>query len=360
MSKAPIRIGLIQDWGTTRPFIIEDHYQALELGFADALSEGVLDRPVELVIREQEAYPHGNIQKVIEVWKEMEQDSSILAVIGPQVAQANIPLRDLVNQAGFPMLSHCATDQFYGEYCFVLPNGFFPDEVHIVAQYIKKRGLKTIGVIYDDNDQGNESFALLPLAIRRAGLEIVHAEQASPMITDIGGVLPHLERLRQAKPDALVYLGNAYLLRALTPAIKHMKWDVPRVTTTTYVGMLNYFRADAPSTLDGWTGMDQHDERNTYFRSVLDRFEARHGRRPAHTYTAIGYDFARLTAEAIALAPNLTREGVKLGYEKIRMLPAAAGAEGNVSSFSRYDHRCYKGRYLVWRTMRDGRDILVE
>lgn len=360
-SKEPIRIGLIQDWGTQCQFI-KDHYDAVRLGFEDARREGVIDCEIDLVIREQEAYPKGDSRIVVDVWKEMERDKKMLAVIGPQVAQANVLLRDLVNEAKFAMVSHCATDLFYGEYCFILPNGFFPDEVQMLGTYLKKHGLKRVGVIYDDNDQGNESFHVLPQGIRRNGLEIVHAEKVlDPLVTDTASVKGYLERIRAAEPDVLVYLGNAYLLRALTPAVKEMGWNIPRVTTTTYIGMVNYFPEDAKWILDGWVGMDQYDERNTYMQGVLDRFAARFdGRRPASGYTAIGYDFARQVAEGIALAPELTRVGFKEGLEQVRMLPAAAGAEGNSSSYGRYDHRAYQGQFMVWRTMKDGVSTLVE
>jgi hypothetical protein len=52
--------------------------------------------------------------------------------------------------------------------------------------------------------------------------------------------------------------------------------------------------------------------------------------------------------------------GVKGGLEQVRMLPAAMGAPGTVIGFAPYDHRGYKGDYLVLRGYRDGVEGLAE
>jgi branched-chain amino acid transport system substrate-binding protein len=92
---------------------------------------------------------------------------------------------------------------------------------------------------------------------------------------------------------------------------------------------------------------------------MLDRFAARHGKRRDHTVTALSYDTARLIAEGLARAPLLTPRGVKEGLEKVRLLPAVNGGPRTHMSLGPYDHKAYKGDWLVIRRIEGGRTVFV-
>ncbi|GAC1647420.1 MAG: hypothetical protein NVS4B6_21870 [Mycobacterium sp.] len=72
---------------------------------------------------------------------------------------------------------------------------------------------------------------------------------------------------------------------------------------------------------------------------MLDRFEKRFGRRPAHCYTAQGYDMGNVVAHGLARAKAHSRDGLRRSLETIRRLDAAAGGPGNHISFGAYNHR---------------------
>ena len=118
-----------------------------------------------------------------------------------------------------------------------------------------------------------------------------------------------------------------------------------------YAGLINNF--------EGWVGVDQFDERNKTFMSMLDRSEKRFGRRPVHCYTAQGYDMGNAVAHGLARARPHSRDGLRRGLEKVRRLDAAAGGPGNHISFGPYDHRGYKGDFIVMRQVRDGKNVLA-
>jgi len=94
----------------------------------------------------------------------------------------------------------------------------------------------------------------------------------------------------------------------------------------------------------------------------LTRYSRRFGGAPpVCCYPAHMYDMGRAIAEGIALARPVSPEGLRRGLERVRMLPATMGAPGTVIGFGPYDHRGYKGSdYLVLRTVRDGREGLVD
>src|SRR5260221_56167 len=61
-----------------------------------------------------------------------------------------------------------------------------------------------------------------------------------------------------------------------------------------------------------------------------------------------------------ARANILTPKGVKEGLEKVRMLWAANGGPRTHMSLGPYDHKAYKGDWLVLRKIVGGRTVWVD
>ncbi len=128
----------------------------------------------------------------------------------------------------------------------------------------------------------------------------------------------------------------------------------------TWVGMTalgtagDYDKAALVANFEGWVGLDQIHEGNQHFQAVLDRFEAKYGRRPFHCYTALGFDHGMVVADALARMKPPSSAGVKDALERLRMRPACIGGPGTVISFGPHDNRGYKGDYIVLRTVQDG------
>jgi ABC-type branched-subunit amino acid transport system substrate-binding protein len=121
-----------------------------------------------------------------------------------------------------------------------------------------------------------------------------------------------------------------------------------------------YAKREWMAALEGWTGVDQWSEENPLAQPVFDRFAARTGTRKEHTVVLLTYDTARLVAEGLARANLLTPKGVKEGLEKVRMLPAANGGPRTHMSLGPYDHKAYKGDWLLLRKIENGRTVFVD
>jgi branched-chain amino acid transport system substrate-binding protein len=355
-AQAPIRIGVIQDWALKAQTTIDFH-DALRLGFDEVLENGLLDRPVELLRRDAEAPPYGDVEGVVAAWRELVEREHVLCVIGPQVHHPCLALRDLVDAARNPMISHCITFDFPSEYCFAVPNGTFGDEMAVMAEWLVARGCRRIAVINDRAPIGDDYWLWFQRAARGKPLDV-----SVERVNEIGSVeeiLPAMARLKASRPDILLYLGNGHLLPSVAAALQRLDWQPLRMTNLAMVGFHVFPQWSA--LFEGWLGLEQYDERNPEFERLLERFEARYGRRPVHTYAALGYDMARVTAEGISRAAKpLTGPSLKEGLEQVRRLPAALGSTGNVMSFARYDHRAYKGDYLLVRQVTQGASRIAD
>ena len=80
------------------------------------------------------------------------------------------------------------------------------------------------------------------------------------------------------KPDAIMHVGFGLGIPGINAALREIGWMPPRYTTTAFefAATSQWWREQ----LAGWIGLDQYDERNVTGQEFLDRFEARHGRRP--------------------------------------------------------------------------------
>jgi ABC-type branched-subunit amino acid transport system substrate-binding protein len=171
---------------------------------------------------------------------------------------------------------------------------------------------------------------------------------------DLEGVL---RKVRDQKPDCLAYLGYGYPTILMGPMFRSLGWDPPRIMTTAF--QFCYAKPEWMAALEGWHGIDQMCEDNPRLKPMFDRFAAHHGKRRDHTVTALSYDTARLIAEGIARANLLTPKGVKEGLEKVRMLPAVNGGPRTHMSLGPWDHKAYKGDWLVVRRIEGGRTVFV-
>ena len=167
-----------------------------------------------------------------------------------------------------------------------------------------------------------------------------------------------LRKIRDQGPECLAYLGYGYPTILMRPMFEKLGWNPPRIMTTAF--QFCYAKPEWMDALEGWVGVDQLCELNPLLGPMLDRFAAHLGRRRDHTVTALSYDTARLVAEGLARAPLLTPRGVKEGLEKVRMLPAVNGGPRTHMSLGPYDHKAYKGDWLLLRRIENGRTVFVD
>ncbi|MGE0742007.1 MAG: ABC transporter substrate-binding protein [Hyphomonadaceae bacterium] len=368
-ARTPHRIGLLQDWALWAP--VKDWYRGLELAFAEAFEGGLVDRPIEIVVREVEGPPDRSAAPVVAAWKELVEKENVLAVVGPHITDMAQIIRPVAEAYKVPTLSYCATMAYQSEYCFAIPNGTFADETFVMARHlVEDRGVRSVGIIREDNHIGDEYFDWFRQHARRMGLDIAADQIISPR-AEVEDAERALALIKAAGAESIMYIGYGIACFRVFAAARRMAkagWDVPRATITTWVLLSGLDKPNgspvqmglpAPTEdAEGWAGIDLIDEANPVLQAFLRRYVARFGGEPPiNCYPMHMYDIGRLLAEGIARARPVTPQGVKRGLEQVRMLPAAAGAPGNVISLGPYDHRAYKGTgYLVVRTVQNGRE----
>ena len=361
--REPHRVAIIQDWGVgLEP--LYDQYDATQLAFDEAHESGLLDRPVELQVVEVEGLPYARATTLLEAVDAAVRDFQPIAIIGPHTSE-NVPIiNPYAEEIGIPFVAMCGAIDLAGPWTFLTPNGTFPDEAILMVDHaVDVCGASRIGLIREDNLLGDEYATNIKRRAQIRGVSIVADVAVGSFIEGDDGPAA-VTAMRDAGADAYMYVGfgaNAFAVLGASQKLAADGYDVPRITMSIFMGTIEGL---APyvgliDNFEGWVGVDQFDERNVTFTSMLDRFEKRFGRRPVHCYTAQGYDMGNVVAHGLARAKPHSREGLRRGLETIRRLDAAAGGPGNHISFGPYDHRGYKGDYIVMRQIRDGQNVLA-
>lgn len=367
--REPHRVAIVQDWGTgMQP--LYDQYDATRLAFEEAYESGLLDRPVEIEVLEVEGLPYARFSTLLHAVEDLVRDFDPLVLIGPHTSENGPALKPYVEQWGIPLVLQSGALSAAGPWTFLTQNGTFSDEaIMMVNHVVDVWGDRTLGIIREDNLLGDEYAQYLRAHAKRRGLKLVSDVLVGSFI-EAEDAREAFRTLRAAGAQSCAYVGfgaSAFQILGASQQAVAEGYDLHRITMSIYMGTIEGLTGATGDVYggmmqnyEGWTGVDQFDERNAVFTDMLDRFAARFdGRRPVHCYTAQGFDLGNVVAHALATARPFTRDGVRRAFETVRMVPAAVGGPGTVLSYGPWDHRGYKGDYIVLRQVEGGRNVLA-
>ncbi|MCX2930416.1 ABC transporter substrate-binding protein [Mycobacterium sp. CVI_P3] len=347
----PIKVGYLMDFTLPPGFpedLLSSFTRCFDLVFEEAIADGLIDRPVQMIYKEVEGLPKGSVKAVIDAYDEL-VDEGALVVFGPNITDNCVPLREAIEERfKVPAISVTGTDDWLGEWTFAFPQGSMTDEPIFLVDLIAKRGLNQIGVLAEQSLIGESYLKNLRTACRRKGIRIVAEAEIAQTAQDVDEAV---RSLYDAKAEAIAHLGFGFGIVFVNPALEALDWDPPRFTTTAFQNawvnpiMWNAFM--------GWIGVDQYDEGNPIGQAWLDRYATRYdGSRPEYCVTVVNHDVAATLVRAFADSHPLSPRGVKEALERVKMMPAASGAPGTRVSLGKWTRRAWMGSgYLVARRL---------
>jgi len=349
-SAEPIKVGYLMDFRLPAFYpkeMRDDLTRPFELVFEEGLKKRLIDRRVEIVYREVEGLPKGTVKAVIDAYGEL-VDEGCLVIFGPSITDNCVPTREAIEQRfRVPAVSVTGTDDWLGEWTFSFPMGSLIEEPIFWADLLRKGGHREVGVLVEQSLVGETYAKSFRKACRDAGIRIVAEEQIAQTAQDVGVAVG---KVHEAKPSALVHCGFGFGILHVNSTLAALGWDPPRFTSTAFQNA--WINPVMWKAFLGWTGIDQYDEGNLVGQHFLDQYEASCGRRPQYCVPVVNRDIATALLSAFADAHPLSPRGVKEALERVRMLPAAAGAPGTRVSFGKWIRRAWMGAgYLVARRL---------
>lgn len=355
----PVRVGLLIDYiegtGGSDSMLESIVLAAFRMAEDELRAARMLDRDVEYVIEQVNGLPNGSFRPVRDAFYRL-VDKGCVIIFGPWISENGAPLGEYVNHlAEVPCITVAGTESMLGEYMFGLPAGSMEEEPIIMANVAWFDGCRTMGIAYEDSLIGEQYLRSARAACTGLGIEIT-GEVAIPQI--VATKVDELRTLAVHRPDGLMHIGMGLGVQHINAGLREIGWMPRRYTCTAFEFAAN--SAMWREHLAGWVGLDQFDERNAVGRAFLDRFEAKHGRRPAFYWPLLAYDVGRMMLTAVASARPLTGKGVKDALERIKMMPAATGAPGTRLRFGKYIRHGWVGsEFLVARRVLDDASGIV-
>ena len=346
----PIKVGYLFDLMLPADFPQhkrEELIRPFDLIFNDALTQGIIDRPVQMVFREVNGLPLGSVRSVIDAYGEL-VDEGCLVIFGPSTTDNAVPTREAIEERyKVPAVSVTGTDDWLGEWTFSFPMGSLTDEPIFWADLLTKAGHTEVGVLVEQSLIGESYLKNFRNAARDKKIRIAAEALVAQTAQDITAAVRHLH---DANAQAIVHCGFGFGIVHINPALSALEWDPPRFTGTAFQNA--WINPVMWNALLGWTGLDQYDETNFVGQRFLDQYERAYGDRPQYCIPVVNRDIAVTLLHALADAHPLSPRGVKEALERVKMLPAAAGAPGTRVSFGKWTRRAWMGAgYLVARQL---------
>ena len=346
----PIKLGYLFDFRLPEFYpkeMREDLTQTFQLVFDEGLKQRIIDRPVKIIFREVEGLPKGTVKAVIDAYGEL-VDEGCLVIFGPSITDNAVPTREAIEQRfRVPAISVTGTEDWLGEWTFAFPMGSLTEEPIFWTDLLARGGHKEVGVLVEQSLVGETYLKSFQAACRGPEIRIVAEERIAQTAQDVGAAV---RKVHEAKPTALVHCGFGFGILHVNAALEALGWDPPRFTSTAFQNA--WINPVLWKAFLGWTGIDQYDEGNLVGQRFLDQYEAKLGRRPQYCVPVVNRDIATALLRAFADAHPLSPRGVKEALERVKMLPAAAGAPGTRISFGKWTRRAWMGAgYLVARRL---------
>lgn len=348
MDAAPVVVGLLFDFPQADGGASFE--EAVRLGVDTVAATGRLDRPIEFMHRHARGLPAGTEHDMKTAFEELE-DEGVLLIIGPSISDNGLIVRELADIAALPCINYTGGERTRGEFMFHYQVGSLEEEPPVLAQRLVQRGILSAAVIHDHSPVGGAYAQCFADASAGLDLAITGTAAIAPLAEDVRDAL---SRLRDTRPDSLVYFGLGVTSRAVAVGLRDLSWPVPVVANSAL--MFGYARPDWRDDWAGWEYLDNIADDNEQRR----RLRAKSKRAAAGPIGCAAYDMGRLIGEALARAQHLTRAGLKDGLERVKQIPATSGLDGTTMGFGVYDHAALKGRFLVLREWKDGRTVQVD
>lgn len=329
-SRRRVRIGLLHD--------AADLADPGPGGFdpAEWITRALADRDepvaqVELVYAYALGLPTGTADAVERAFREL-ADQDVSLIVGPSLADNAIVATALADELRVPTINWADTARARGRWMFQLPTGSHELEPGLMIDHLAAHGVHGVAVLYEPTPSGTRMLRHLQTAAQAAGIAATaipasgatFAEAAAAIDTALG-----------SGPDALVHLGTGGQAAVLVAAVKRSGWRGPAImNASAWAALPPAARSDS-----GWHRFETIGGGNELLADAALPPDAD----PA--LCALGHDLGRIIAQALALAVEPSRLGLRHALDHLPTLPAAMGGKGTRLGFSTQDHGALHGSF---------------
>ncbi len=317
---------------------------------------GVLGRPIELVVRDDEANP----DKGRAIAEELIGKIGVVATIGSCNTGVVLKSMDLYQKARIPLLVPVATGvaitrTFAGEpehYIFRIAAN---DEIQarlVAREAVERRGLRKVAVFHDTTAYGQQGRDFLLAELAKVGVRPVLVEAFPLGVRDL---TPALTRARTAGAQAILTYTVGPELAVIATGRSRLRWGVPLIGSwpLSWSNFLQAAGAAAEGARMPQTFIEApiNSRRTEFIMAYLGKYKLRH--MSSAIAAAQGYDTMLILAAALREAGGT--EGPKLRAALENLQGRIAGVVTTYERpFTARDHEAITDNMVVMGEVRQG------
>jgi branched-chain amino acid transport system substrate-binding protein len=351
----PIRLGELNSYKTF-PAFLDPYRKGMELA-VDEINRGggLLGRPVELVVRDDNGTP-GDAVRVAE---ELVSREKVDVLLGTFSSAVGLAVADFARQRKVLFLaSEPLTDKIVWDngnrYTFRLRPSTYMQTAMLVPD-AARLGKRRWAIVYPDYEYGKSATAAFKqqmIAMQPAGIEFV--EFAAPLGKIDAG--PVVQAIADAKPDAIF---SSLFAADLAKFVREgeLRGTFKNIPVFNLLGgepeYLDPLKDEAPV---GWyvTGYPWSTIATPEHKRFLDAYQARYKDHPRQG-SVVGYSVVMTAAAAIRKARSTDTE---------RLVTAMSGLTVDTPfgpiTYRALDHQSTMGAYVGRIAVRDGKGVIVD
>ncbi len=302
-SKEPVKIGVLLGLTGTASVACVESLNSIKLAVEEInRAGGVLGRPIQLVVEDDEGRPNSGIQAA----NKLADIDKVPVVIGGYQSSIALPAGKVFNAKRVVFVTDATTNELKHVGPFLFNTAGLADQAAALVDFVKsdKPAAKTTAGLFENNPIGQDRSTVTKRRSEELGLRYVHA-----MLYEIGAkdFRPDLNQLMATKPDAIltdIYVKDAEI-------IQRQLYEMG----TTDFGIFYSYNLGAFGTLDAkfTEGMKGIDYATSGIRGEdwTKRYVAANGKPPTDAWAAPFYDAAWIVAIAINLANSLESPAIR-------------------------------------------------
>lgn len=356
---APVRIGLSGPYtGGSAPMGL-----SMRNGARLAVSElnftgGLFGAPIELVERDDQASPEAGARVAAELI-ERERVAATVGIINTGVGLVSI---DQYQKARVPLMIAVSTGTVLTRK-FAPPNASenfifrvaptIENEARVLAAELLRRDWRSVALMADATPYGEAGKKDLERELATSGIRLTGIERFAIGSTDTRAAL---ERLRAARPAALLVWGIGPELAVIARDRLRIGWDVPLLGGWTF-SMANFIDGAGPAGEGALMTQTFIQEGGLSVKNafILAYSQQTGEQRIASPMSAAqGYDAVLLLVAAIRQAGTLDGNAIRIALETLRQ-PVQGVITLHEQPFTPQDHDAISANMLMLGVVRNGR-----
>ncbi|MCZ7566124.1 MAG: ABC transporter substrate-binding protein [Burkholderiales bacterium] len=202
-------------------------------------------------------------------------------------------------------------------------------QIATLLSHARAKKLKRVALISDNSDLGQLLAKFFRAGLEKSGIEVA-VEEVMPRGSTTAE--PQMQKIRQAKPDAMFMAGvltpeNVLILKA------YHQLGVRFPIHSSYNLSVPQYMTVAKGLLDGITFVDAYDPDKPEVKQFVAAYTKAKGKPPFNLH-GYGYDGIMLVADAIGRAGSLDKEKIRAAMQATSGFAGVMGAKGMKYAFA--------------------------